>query len=318
MAQPRPIEPSKTYLVTRNCSQRQFLLRPSEVVNCILLYCLAMAALLTGVKVHAVCVMSNHFHVVITDEKGRLPAFMHWLCLFTAKCLNVHYGRSEAVWAPAPYNAVELASADDILRYTVYTLTNPARAGLVEDSSTWPGLWLAPQPTPSTIMATRPTLFFRPNGKTPEQVGLRLERPDAFAHLTDEEWAHLVAEGVRERDEALRRAAAAEGRTFRGREAVLADSPFATPTTPAPRGRLHPLFAGPQSIIQQGLRRLREFRSDYRAAWLRFRAGDRDAPFPAGTYALRVYYGVNCAPAAPARLLDGAVGPAGPPGHCPV
>ena len=44
------------------------------------------------------------------------------------------------------------------------------------------------------------------------------------------------------------------------------------------------------------LKRLREFAVAYREAWRRFRAGQCDVLFPAGTYALRVHYGVACAP----------------------
>jgi len=312
MAQPRPVEPNKTYLITRRCSQRQFLLRPDGVLNGIFLYCFAVAAFLTGVRIHAICVLGNHLHAVVTDRKGRLPAFMHWVCLFTSKCVNVLHGRSEALWAPGPSNPVELSTADDILRYIVYTLTNPTRAGLVEDSSTWPGLWLGPRSVP--VVAWRPSLFFRRGGKAPEQMTLTIERPSAFAHLSDAEWAELVAEAVRQKQNELRLERAAEGRRCSGAEQVLATSPFAKPTTPAVVGRLRPLFAGPREWIKQATRRLREFRAEYRRALLLFRAGLRDTFFPAGTYALRVYHGVNCHPSGPPRLLDGT---SGAPGHCP-
>jgi len=315
MAQPRPVEPNKTYLVTRRCSQRQFLLLPSPVINCILLFCFAMAAFLTGVRIHAICVLGNHIHAVVTDPEGRLPAFMHWLCLFTAKSVNVLRGRSEALWAPGENNPVELSSADDILRYIVYTLTNPVRAGLVEDSSSWPGLRLGPQPLPTPTIAKRPSLFFRRNGKTLEQVALTIERPPAFAHLSDAEWAALVSEAVRQKENELRLERAAEGRRFSGVKQVLATSPFAKPATQAIVRKLRPLFAGPREWIKEATRRLREFRAEYRQALLRFRAGLRDTFFPAGTYALRVYYGVNCHPSGPPRLLDGA---SGVPGHCPT
>ena len=48
---------------------------------------------LINLRVHAVCVMSNHYHIVATDVHGNLPEFMHWLNEYTAKCVNAHLGR---------------------------------------------------------------------------------------------------------------------------------------------------------------------------------------------------------------------------------
>ena len=74
MSTPREVLPGRTYLVTRRCTQRQFLLKPSRRTNELVRYCLAVAARKTGVLVHAVCFMSNHWHGVITDPLARLPS----------------------------------------------------------------------------------------------------------------------------------------------------------------------------------------------------------------------------------------------------
>ena len=50
----------------------------------------------------------------------------------------------------------------------------------------------------------------------------------------------------------------------------------------------------------EAIRHLQAFLRDYRSAWLAWRSGKRAAIFPAGTYALRVYARVACAPACPA------------------
>ena len=46
----------------------------------------------------------------------------------------------------------------------------------------------------------------------------------------------------------------------------------------------------------EALFRLKAFADQYRDAWQRNRAGQRDAVFPAHTYWLRVYASVTCAP----------------------
>jgi putative transposase len=49
------------------------LLRPDAAVTQILLYALAISARRFGLEVHALCAMSSHVHLVVTDVEGRLP-----------------------------------------------------------------------------------------------------------------------------------------------------------------------------------------------------------------------------------------------------
>jgi putative transposase len=67
MTAPRQILAGATYLVTRRCVQRQFLLRPSKTVNEVFRNVLAVATARFGFLVHAYCVLSNHYHIVVTD-----------------------------------------------------------------------------------------------------------------------------------------------------------------------------------------------------------------------------------------------------------
>jgi REP element-mobilizing transposase RayT len=93
MALPRPVFPNKTYMLTRRCYQRTFRLRPSELTNQIFLYSLARAAIQTGVLIHALCVMSNHIHIVLTDVLGLLPNFARELHRTVAKAVKVFTGQ---------------------------------------------------------------------------------------------------------------------------------------------------------------------------------------------------------------------------------
>jgi putative transposase len=67
MTAPRRVVPGAQYLLTRRCSERRFFLRPSRALNEILRYVLAVAAERYGVVLHALCVLSNHVHIVFTD-----------------------------------------------------------------------------------------------------------------------------------------------------------------------------------------------------------------------------------------------------------
>src|SRR5262245_5097062 len=84
---PRQVLPRATYLVTRRCAQRQFLLKPSKTTSEVFLYVLAVAAERFGIQVHAFCVLSNHFHLVVTDPQARLPAFHQFLDALVARAL---------------------------------------------------------------------------------------------------------------------------------------------------------------------------------------------------------------------------------------
>ena len=100
MTAPRQVLPGTTYLVTRRCTQRQLLLRPSPTIGAIFLYVLAVAARRFGIRVHAFCVLSNHYHLVVTDPGAQLPAFGQYLDSLVARATNASLGRWESFWAP--------------------------------------------------------------------------------------------------------------------------------------------------------------------------------------------------------------------------
>ncbi|MEO8901637.1 MAG: hypothetical protein ABI627_08930, partial [Polyangiaceae bacterium] len=128
---PRQIMNGQRYLITRRCTQRQFLLRPSRLTNQIILYCLGLAAEHTGIQRHAACFLSNHWHGVVSDPGGRLPEFLERFHRLVAKAQNASLGRWENFWSSDHTSAVLLISDQDVLDKMVYTLTNPTVAGLV-------------------------------------------------------------------------------------------------------------------------------------------------------------------------------------------
>jgi putative transposase len=116
MTAPRQIIAGRTYLVTRRCTQRRFLLRPSPIVNKIISYCLAVAAQRYGVRLHVVMFLSNHYHLVLTDVRGELPKFMEWLNRYIARALNATMGRWENLFDNSKYSCVHLADEGAVSR----------------------------------------------------------------------------------------------------------------------------------------------------------------------------------------------------------
>ena len=292
MSLPRQIIPGTSYMITRRCTQRQFLLAPSPRVCEVFLYCLAVAAERTGVQVHALTVMSNHYHIIVTDPVGRLPEFYGWLHPFVAKALNAHRGRWENFWASEPTSCVRLATPQDVLAKTVYALANPVAAGLVARGDDWPGLRIY---TPGRRRIKRPSGFFRSDGPMPEEVTLSVTLPPIGA--TNAHDALERVDAAVERCEAEVRATfRAESRAFLGVAAVRAQQPTAAPTTQEPRRELSPRVACRYQWLRIDiLGRAKQFLVAYREALRRWRE-KRDIAFPFGTYQMVHRHAVAVAP----------------------
>jgi REP element-mobilizing transposase RayT len=294
MTAPRQVLPGASYLVTRRCAQRQFLLRPSKATNDTFLYVLALAARRFDVQVHAFCVLSNHVHLVVTDPRARLPAFEQLLDALVARAVNASLGRWEAFWAPNTYSAVKLESPGDVVEKTAYVLANPVAAGLVAAGSAWPGLWSAPESIGAEpLRARRPRHFFDPKGGLPEVIALPLEVPPGFDSAEQFRDEVVRALEARENEERSRR----RGRGgFLGVARVLAQRPTGRPAPGEPRRNLSPRVAARDKWKRiEALGRLVEFLRSYRTAWAARCAGEPDVVFPCGTYLLRVVHGLPCA-----------------------
>ncbi len=292
MTVPRQVLPGTTSLVTRRCAQRQFLLKPSKLTNEVFLYLLAVAARRFGVHLHAFCVLSNHFHLVVTDPHAQLPAFHQFLDALLARALNASLGRWETFWAPNSYSAVALTSPSDVLDKAAYVLANPVAAGLVRAGRLWPGLWSAPEWIGGEALEIhRPKHFFDEQGQLPEQVSLQLTPPAGFASAVV--FRDELAAALAEREAEAGRDAPGG---FLGVARVLAQRATGRPAPGEPRRALKPRVAAKDKWKRlEALRRLVEFIRSYRAAWAARRAGRPDVTFPAGTYLLRVLHRVPCA-----------------------
>ena len=281
--------------MTRRCTQREFLLKPSPDTNHLFKYVLAVAAARYGILVHAACVMSNHVHLVVTDPRAALPDFTHLLDGVVAKALNVFFGRKENFWAPSSYNAVELIEPADVVEKVAYTLANPASAGLVECGRQWPGVWSDPCSVgqPGEVIA-RPERFFSKKGSMPATAVLAFSPPSGF-QSADQYRARVMA-----RIDELEAAAAAEReasqRPVLGVYGVVEQRHTDRPTKGERRRTLIPrIAAGHGATRQDALARLVSFLRSHRDALLRFCRGERTVVFPRGTYLMRVRFGAACA-----------------------
>ena len=239
--------------------------------------------------------LSNHFHLVVTDPNARLPDFHRYLDGLLARAINSSLGRWESFWDPDSYSAVRLETTQSILEKMVYVLANPVAAGLVRRGREWPGLWSDPRHLgEAPLVSERPKEFFREHGLMPASALLPLDRPPGFE--LDKSFGQALSHGLRSAEDLAAAEMGRGGRSFLGVARVLAQKPFARPSSADPRPTLNPRVATRNKWRRiEALLRLAAFGCAYREALAAWRGGLRHVLFPPGTWQMRVQHAVACA-----------------------
>ena len=296
MSVPRQVLPGQTYMITRRCTQRQFLMRPDRETNNAFIYCLADAASRFGIQVLFTIAMSNHHHTGIYDPDGNYPAFLEHFHKLFAKCQNALRGRWENFWSSEQTSVVRLVDSRDALEKMIYALTNPVKDGLVEKAHHWPGVSsLASSLYGKELVASRPKHFFRDEGSMPDKTTLLFPRPRGFEQLSATEFATLIADRVRQVEAIAVAERGRNGGAIVGRAAILRQAWTARPQDREPRRNLDPRIAARSKWSRiEALVRNRAFHAAYVIARTRFLEGARDVLFPAGTYWLQRFVRASC------------------------
>lgn len=285
-------------MLTRRCTQRQFLLRPDDKTNPIVAYCLAEAAKRHEIGLVAWLAMSNHYHAVVHDPYGRLPAFLEHFHKMLAKALNVRWSRWENLWSSEETCVTYLPTPEDIFDKVVYVLANPVADHLVDRIGDWPGCSSLGHLDGARTVHARPRAYFRAKGSTmPTRVELRaVQPPGVAARESVAAWATRIRAAVAAKERAAREQRTRDGGRVVGRKQVLLSPAFASPSTSEPRRKLRPVLACKHRERRVAeLRALTEFRRAHEQARRRYIVGERGVEFPPGTYRMRAL-GARCAP----------------------
>jgi hypothetical protein len=282
VSRPRQVLREQFYLITRRCTQRQFLLRPDEETNNAFLYCLAVAASKFNIVVLYTLAESNHHHTVIFDRDGVVSAFIEHFHKLVARSQNALRGRWENFWTAEEPCVTRLLDRDAVIDKLIYTASNPVKDRLVERAHQWPGAnaygaFMAQR----SISATRPRHFFRNPGPMPKRVRLQFAIPPELGSAA--EVIQEVRAGVAavERQVLLERRAT--GRGILGRRRALEQSWKDSPSSREPRRERRPRFAGTVAVRVPALLSYRAFLAAYRRARLLWLRG-LNVSFPVGTY----------------------------------
>jgi hypothetical protein len=295
----------RTQFISRRCTQRQLLLRPDDEVDQIYLYCLGEAAERYKVTLNAFIAMSNHQHIMLRDNRGNFPEFLCHLNKMIAKAMNARLGRWEKFWAAEQASAVYLVEPADRFAKLIYLLANPVASHLVDRVTDWPGVSsLALNLSGRSMTVPRPREFFSQKGVMPEEVTIRVERPDGFGDLSESEWSTTLLAALQKEEARARTERLEKGHRVLGRKAVLRALPTDTPETVAPRRRLRPHLACLNKVRREiELSALKTFRFEREEALTRTLAGEIGVLFPLGTYRIRGFFRTERAPPSPTSCL---------------
>ena len=298
--QPRQLFSDSTYLITRRCVQRQFLLLPYAMTAAIVAYVLARTATkYPAIRIHAFSFMSNHYHLVVTDRRRELPLFMRDFNRDLARALNAQLERREAVFVDGSYNEVRLEDSDAVVNAIVYVLANPVSAGLVARASRWPGYQSRAQDLRG-VRRSAPAVgrFFSHRANLGERETLEIVRPaSTYSKLSDEEFACHIQTRLHREERAIQESMRARGRSFPSAQSLTRGSPYDRPKKKESRGNVVPkVKTRCQELRRAAIDRLRLFYQSYRQALIEYLGGNRDVVFPAGTYLMDVQFGARCEP----------------------
>ena len=88
-----------------------------------------------AVKIHAWCLMPNHFHLLVQPEQA--DKWMQWLMTSHVRRYHAHYGTSGHVWQ-GRYKSFIVQDDEHLLTVARYIEANPVRSGLSATASQWP------------------------------------------------------------------------------------------------------------------------------------------------------------------------------------
>jgi REP element-mobilizing transposase RayT len=121
--------------------------------------------------VHAACLMTNHFHLVLSFVDPTLAEGMHVINGAHARQFNARHGRRGPVFE-ARYSDTHIETQGHLLETIRYIALNPVRAGLARRPEDWPWSTYG-----QLVGLRRPWPFFN---------------PFSVLALFDERWEHAV------------------------------------------------------------------------------------------------------------------------------
>jgi REP element-mobilizing transposase RayT len=287
----RPIRrqaPGQYYLVTTRCHQARFFLRPDAAVNAVVLEWLARSQRrFPSVIIHAVCVMSNHLHLLVCDESAELSDWAGFFLGNLARAVNRIRGRRGSFFERR-YSAEPVLDVEALHDRLLYVVTNPVKADLCRRAKDWPGVVLFAASQKRTVV---PVSWVDRSGMqkgnaddTGASLAAAAVRVDGVLVVDpipalDSEGSASVAQAVREREQTLAKGRPKQRRRMITRARILAQSWRSAPRNPK-RSRRPLCHAADRGVREAFVRGFRAFVSLFQEASAMLRDGVQGARFP--------------------------------------
>ncbi|MEM1180260.1 MAG: transposase [Acidobacteriota bacterium] len=282
--------PGAVIEITQRTIQGRFLLKPSRRLNAVVAGCLARAQKNTGATVHAVAVLSNHFHLLASfTSVQQMASFVGQLKTNISKEVGRLHNWKGSLF-DGRYSAVPLSDEPKIqLKRLRYVLSQGAKEGLVLSPLDWPGVHsaraLVNRRKLRGVWVNRTDLYAarQRNPKTredqfTEQTELQLTALPCLAHLSAKEQKRVVQDMIlaieKETLERHRRSGTAPA----GAEAVTRRRAHDRPKHFRPMPRPH--FHASKELLRVLTDGFRLFLTAYRRAADRLAAGELSVVFP--------------------------------------
>lgn len=195
--------------LSNRCTQGRFLLRPSKPLNLLIVGILVMALRSSGARIHAISVLSNHWHIIATvPSTAAMVRLMGFFGGNLSKEVGRLHGWRGSLWASRYHHArIDDDEATQVERLR-YVLAQGVKEGLVWRSEDWPGVNSARALVEGTplvgtwISRTTQWAARRRKGADAsdrahsERVELHLDPLPCWEHLAEHEWRARVAEIV--------------------------------------------------------------------------------------------------------------------------
>lgn len=287
--------PGSLVEITCRTAASRLLLRPSSLLNLLLIGVVAMAKRLCDCEICFVVFVSNHVHLLVQPkDEDALAKFMCFLNSNVAREVNRLLGSSGPFWQRRYRAVLQSGEEQAQIDYLVYLLSHGAKEGLVWSPLDWPGVhsaWALMHGRPLRgIWIDRTAMYeARRRGEKvrqkdfTKQVEVELAPIPCWAHLESREYKRRITELVRRIEEETRVRHREAGTKPMGEKKILEQDPFSLPhsTKKSPA----PMFRAATAEVWVAMRiEYRTFVAAFRQAAELLRQGVLDPPFPPGSF----------------------------------
>ena len=133
MSRPQYVVRGQVILADRVSLEHRFMLRPDRQMRELFFYLLQFYANVYGIRIHAVVLMSTHYHLLFTDVRGVRGDFFQAFHAMLAKAVQVYRGTKSVLFDKRPTSQPDNVTATACVEAMAYIICNPTEAGIVED-----------------------------------------------------------------------------------------------------------------------------------------------------------------------------------------